>query len=386
MRVGPRMVSVGAAVAAGVLLLSGAPAGAATVGAVPVTGSWGPYQSCGPSQPHANCASVFTVTAIGSTVYIGGDFTALVDPATGGKLAVNDLAALDADGVPVPFTSHVFDGTIRALTTDGSRLFVGGSFRTVDGAGPGHLAVFDAAGTRLRYPGTGSPLRSLAIGGSTLYAGGSTVRALDLATGAPLAGFAFPAMTDAAGTPKVWSLAAAGPRLYLGGHFDSVGGSPHRSVVAVDATTGAVDEGFNATVDATANDPLQGIGDLAVTADAVFAAQDGHTNAAYRYNLDGSRVWSTYPSGDVQTLTVDGGTVYLGGHFQHPLDHIMAVAYGNGALDTSWQPAMGVRFPPYYYGVWVVRKLLGELWAGGVFNSVTVNGTSYPARKIALFR
>ncbi len=383
-------------VAAALVLVVGVPSAAlaATVAETPVTGSWGPYKACS-NQPGANCAAVYAMTEINGTVYIGGDFTSLKDPNSGATKTIKSLAALDSNGQPVAgFTGHTFNGAIRALATDGNTVFVGGGFTKVDGASQAHLAAFTASGGRVSYPSVNQTVRALLVSGGWLYTGATTVKKLSPSTGAAAAGFVPPAFTSTnTAAPYVWSLAAGGSRLYVGGHFDA----PRRSIVALDTATGSVDASFAPTLSVSdPNDPLQGIDDMAVTGDSVFAAQAGHSNRAYRYTLAGVKNWMVSPDGDVQTVELDGTSVYLGGHFTcwtkcstTPVlrDHIAAVSYNNGTLDSTWAPEMGASYTPYYYGVWVLRKVgTQQLWAGGVFNSVTINGANLPARKVAIFQ
>lgn len=402
-----------------------APAHAGTVSSTPGS-SWGVYKACPKKYAKQNCGAIYAIAHVGSRVYIAGNFTSLVDPSgSHAPLAYTNLAALDAGtGRPVTsFRSHTFNRSVLSLATssDGSRVFAGGSFSTIDGASAAHVVALNAStGSRLSFgSGTNGTVRALLAAYGKLYVGGDftsvhgstryRAAALDPATGSLLSGFA-PRPTAADGATQVRSFAAgvAGdghPRLYVAGHFDTVSGSSHRSIAAVDPSSGRVDNSFNARVEHTLNDPLQA-GDevIAVPAAAgrpagVLLAQSGHSNRAYRYNLDGSRVWRWAPDGDVQTVAVSGTTVYFGGHFvcaancrdDDPSNdvtriHVAALNYGNGSIDTSWAPALGPSYAPYFFGVWALRMVGNDLWAGGVFNQVTSHGTTYRRPKVAVFR
>lgn len=372
-------------------LIDVAPAAAATVGASPVAGSWGPHKACS-GKPRLNCAAVYAIQRIGNTTYIGGDFTSLKSSDGTSTKTIKNLAALDANGRPVAsFASPGFNATIRALASDGTRLFAGGSFTRVGGATARHLAAFTPTGRRITPFGSGvnTKVRALAYASGALYTGAASIKKLNAANGTVNNAFHAPTLgtTSGAGSPYVWSLAPTGSQLYVGGHFNSVGGRPHLSVARLNASSGAVDNSFTPTISTkSAADPLLGVADLAVTSDGVVAAQEGHTNRAYRWGPTGGARWRFSPDGDAQSVTIDGGTVYIGGHFEYvgttPRQHIAAVSLSTGALDRSWAPSMGASYSPYYYGVWVVRMVNGSLWAGGVFNNV--NGR--PVRKIAIFR
>ena len=90
------------------------------------------------------------------------------------------------------------DGVVRALATDGTRLFVGGGFTTIGGVARQNLAALD--------PVTGDVL--------------SDWRA------------------DA--NKPVWALTEEAGVLYVGGAFGQLGGKTHGRIGSVDATTGAV--------------------------------------------------------------------------------------------------------------------------------------------------
>src|SRR5512134_1198585 len=65
----------------------------------------------------------------GATLYLGGAFSALVKGSN--SLARLDLAAIDtATGNPVSLFSADTNGSVEALATDGTWLYVGGTFTT----------------------------------------------------------------------------------------------------------------------------------------------------------------------------------------------------------------------------------------------------------------
>lgn len=416
-------------------------AGAATVTAVPAS-TWSVFQPC-PAGKTGNCAIVYSTTEIGSVIYLGGVFTDWLNPVTGQQLPVQNLAALDAStGAPLGgFATHSFNGPVFAVAAapDQTSLFVGGKFTRVDGSGVSadHLAEFDAAsGAKLFFPSrVGGGVRAILpvpAPGSTssglLYIGGdftavqgvarTQVAAVDLVT-ARIDTFFAPSVSSAYGAVEVRSLAlgsslAGATRLFVGGHFDTVDGAAHESVAALDPVTGAVDPTFTPVLDVASggSDPLQAIDGIAVVGTAggtqvagVILAQAGHDNRAYRFDLGGNRIWTLDPNGDVQTVTVAGDSVYLGGHFTCVLNcynnqpspvarmHLVAVSYassngdtaGAPVLDTTWSPAMAPAYSPYFYGVWTLSMMNGSLVAGGVFDWVQAGGSTYNQPKIAVF-
>lgn len=404
------------------------PAEAANVSGTPGS-SWGVFKPCRTS-PRDNCAAVYAMTSIGSRLYIGGDFTSLVDPSgRRGPLGYQNLAVLDArNGQPITsFRRHRFDRSVLALaaSADHTRIFAGGSFTHLDGSGVGRVVALSAGGgTRLSFRGLANrTVRALRLVYGRLYVGGDfisfnghrryRIAAVSPATGAVDRRF-IPVTGSANHRSSVRSITAGGspsrrPRIYLAGHFDTVGGSRHASIGAVDGGTGRVDQTFNPRVDQQAGDGKQA-GDQAVAVPAgsgraqagVLLAAAGSLNRAYRFDLYGRRVWRLVSNGDVQTVTYRGTSVYLGGHFTCVAScydsnrannvrrlHVAAVSYnsiGTARVDRSWSPGLGPRHAPYFYGVWNLRILGGDLWAGGVFRNVDTRGPTYRRPKLAVFR
>ncbi len=91
--------------------------------------------------------------------------------------------------------------------------------------------------------------------GNTMYAGGTFHQVADAPQTATVTRnnlFAFDANTGALSgfAPNidgpVWALASSGSTLYVGGQFNTVDGVARRGLVKMDATTGAIDQNFNA--------------------------------------------------------------------------------------------------------------------------------------------
>ena len=417
----------------------------------------------------------------------------LIDPKTGKALTgAKNLTVVDTskkDAVDTSF-KHVFNGTILALAAspDNSRLYVGGQFTTVDGRSDRGLAAFDLTSTgyplvaaftvngapsvdpgiqNVAFPNQAS-VRSLVVGPSlsggtagTLYVGGDFVTALgqpfqqllaiDLASGSPITTFtpsfgvnmSLPPCGNLSGQEnasnnwvQIWTLTlgvdgSGNPRLYVGGHFDSVDGNSQIDLAALDPATGSWISGFTPNVDyehqvlgTPCYDPLHAIlqaTPVTATADrtaGVLAAQGGHYNRAYRFDLTGSRTWTVQPGGDAQAIAIADNTVYIAGHFicwstnalfvltradcvagasitavPPPWEvqriHLAAVSYADGSLDMSWAPATEpFANAPYYDGTWALLvDSANQLWTGGVFRSVsTPDGQSDIKRiKLAVF-
>ncbi|MBT2495887.1 hypothetical protein J7E45_09730 [Microbacterium sp. ISL-59] len=199
---------------------------------------------------------VWAQTTIGSTVYAVGKFDNAREPkaAPGTALtARSNVLAYDIDtGALLPFAPTV-NGVIKsvAASPDGSRIYIGGSFNSVNGKDRWNIAALDAKTGEL-VPGFvpsigGTGVYALTTSGTSVYAGGlftqanSTARknltAFDTATGTLLP---WAPQTDQQVDAMVMD--PAGANTIIGGRFSQISGNTAlRGLGAVDKTTGTVD-------------------------------------------------------------------------------------------------------------------------------------------------
>ena len=219
---------------------------------------------------------------------------------------------------------------------------------------------------------------SLAVGPTGLYAGGSFttmdnvahnyLAEVDLSTGALVTGW-----TRSAGAKvNAVALTTDGSRLVVAGTFATLDGLTQREIGAVSPATGAL-LGWT-------THPTFAITTLAVDANGVYAAGTGAGGNAVGYNPStGAQLWSAALDGNDQAIAVDGGNVYVGGHFNNycgpgvgtggcaaPVarDHLLVLDETNGSLG-AWHPAAnGV------LGVYALAGGDGTLEAGGDFTKI----------------
>jgi hypothetical protein len=229
---------------------------------------------------------VWAQAMVGNTVYATGNFTK-ARPA-GAAAGVNevtrtDLLAYDVTtGQLLPF-NHTLNGEGRAIAVspDGSRLYVGGSFTTVDGASHPRLAAFNTSDGSLVTSFTGGvngSIRSLAASNSAVYAGGTfnaaspgparTRLAAFSSTGAllgwnPVADRTVAAMVMSPDQTKV----------IFGGSFGTVTGITYHGSAAADAITGA---------------PLP----WGSQSDSYQIQLDGTSSGVTNYSTDGTKIFS----------------------------------------------------------------------------------------------
>jgi hypothetical protein len=364
-----------ASVAATAIIGLGTMSAQASVGANPRT--------CAQADGRVNA-----IVISGGTAYLGGAFTHVTD-ANGRQVARDRLAAVDAATCDVLPWSPGADGEVLALAVSDSTVYAGGSF-TVAGGGshPRLVALSRASGAAKAFSqAPDKPVRALAISGNSLFVGGdfthigtvgrSRLASLALDTGA------LDTKWKPAANAKVYALAvsADGTRLYVGGNFTALNGSSQvPDLGAVNTADGSLDRSFlpGATF------PV-----LAVAADSrgVYVGGGGAGGHLAIWNQDGSLQRPVYQTdGGVQSVSVDGDSLYAGGHFTNycigntgsgspfscdkPLSRRKAfeVSLSTGAL-TSWAPSFNSAHGIFGSAVDPSSK---DLWVGGDFT--TVNG------------
>lgn len=132
-----------------------------------------------------------------------------------------------------------YGGSVRTMVADGTTIYLGGEFTSMNGIPRASLAAVDlVTGATLPWQADANgPIYKLAKAGGLLVAGGafteigaqprSRLAALDLDTGAP-------ADWNPAPSSNVTGLAVSGSTVYFAGPFDSVGGEPRLSLAAAD--------------------------------------------------------------------------------------------------------------------------------------------------------
>jgi trimeric autotransporter adhesin len=274
--------------------------------------------------PNVN-GEVRALAAAGQTVYLGGSFS------RAGGLTRRRLAAVDAtSGLPTGWNPNP-SAKVNALATDGATVWLGGTFTSVGGSTRLRLAAVSAttaAVTSFRADvageasGSGPYVNALALHGSALYVAGAfssiggvnrTVSArLDPSSGAVTAWTAATRYTATA-----IAVAPDGARVYVGGR------GPGGYVAAYTADTGATvwsrspDGDVQAVTATTADVYIGGHFDVVGGLDRNHLANLGPTNGA---------VGSWDPGADSSegafVLATDNSThLWIGGAFTQTGDH-----------------------------------------------------------------
>ncbi len=202
---------------------------------------------------------VWAQAVSGNTVYAGGDFSnARPAGSERGRNLVprSNLLAYDVTtGQLIDSFAPQVNGVVRAIAAspDGSRIYVGGDFTSVNGKARWRLAAFDAKTGALLTEwqpvigGTG--VYAIATTDTAVYVGGNFTQARGVARknlaafdlGGNLLGWA-PTTSgpNTAGQVDAMVVAPKGDKVVLGGRFGRVNGAEKHGLAAVSATDGTL--------------------------------------------------------------------------------------------------------------------------------------------------
>jgi hypothetical protein len=324
---------------------------------------------------------VYALAVGNGVLYVGGNF-ANVRPsgaaAGTSQTARTSLAAFStATGQLVGSFDVQLNGEVRALAVspDGSRLYLGGTFTSVDGVARNRLASVLTATGALDTGFTANAsatVTSLATSPTALYVGGdfttlkntsqNRMAKVSLTTGN--VDTAFTASVDS--RVRVITVAPDGSRVLIGGAFDTVNGATQGAVASLDPNTGAVLPWASTGI---VPRPANGIchsttTGIAAKGNVAYVTAEGDEPGCYEgiyaANIsDGATLWNTECLGASQDVEIVGSWIYKASH-QHDCGRMPGGFVGpRNANDfiwyrmTAWNASTGAlgHFSPNTNGV-----------------------------------
>jgi PKD domain/Domain of unknown function (DUF5122) beta-propeller len=367
--------------------------------------------------PHVTNGSVQAIVQIGSRIVAAGTFTTVRQTPTGPDITRNGIFAFDATtgAIDMGFNPNL-GGSAKSLDTDGTYIYVGGSFTSVSGqSSTKRVAKLTADGTLV--PGLRNPnaaVNEVVVRGDRIYLGGkftsigggtaqvsrSAFAALDKNTGNVLPDVNLPfAGVFNGGKTGITRMDASpdGTKVVTIGNFLTVAGHAREQIAMIDtpAAGPATVSGWSTARFSRARNSCSQSFDswmrdidfspdgsyFAVTTTGAFAGGAGRgtmcdTSSRWESGRSGSNqepTWVDYTGGDTTYgVAVTGSAVYVGGHMRWQNNPFQGDHAGPGAvaregiaaldplngLPLSWNPgrAKGVGAEALYAtatGLWV---------------------------------
>jgi len=300
-----------------------------------------------PETPVVN-GTVYAMANVGTTLYLGGAFTAVGGFRTGGGAVVDRETAQKSANDAWP----AFNGGVNGAISDGAAgFYVGGSFTKIGGTSRSCLAHILGNGTP--DPGWSSDAVcpngtwAMALSGTTLFAAERyfiegmsprhNVAAFNAQTGQRL-------MWQAqARDGYVSAILVAQGKVFLAGDFKSIGGAAREGLAALDATTGELLTWPTSAFTGRAY-TLAAEGDR-IYAGGFFTAGGGtaaRSNlAAFNAATGTLETWNARANGTVNAILPVGTVLYTGGEFTAAgglaRKGLAALTFTNGNA-TAWNP------------------------------------------------
>jgi|GEM_PF-1856706 hypothetical protein len=293
--------------------------------------------------------TVWSIEVVNGVAYVGGSFTTVRPPGAARgtqEVARKFLAAFDAvtgdllpwnpivagtvsnssdRNCPVVGTNLRECGTVWDIkkSPDGTRIYVGGDFTSINGSSRVGVAGFNTATGALdpiMKPGVFGRVYALAVSDDTVFAGGAFNSVSGGLTRTKVAAFSrttsqtlpFAPVLD--GNVRALTLSKDQSRLVMGGWFNTINGVTTRRLGAVYTADGtsspwASPNTYGTNVFVT---------DLLTVGDEIYAtgdAQGSNNEGVDVYNpMTGQRVWTDNCRGASHSVAVMRGVVYAGSH------------------------------------------------------------------------
>ncbi|MCU1361929.1 MAG: domain containing protein, partial [Ilumatobacteraceae bacterium] len=323
-----------------------------------------------------------SIWQVGNTIIIGGTFTQVANATqNGGQVYSRSyLAAFDATTGLIntnfaPVLSSYVTTVIPAA--DGTSIYIGGDFNTVNGVNRRKLARINLSNgalvTTFNASGINGVVRDLRLVGSDLYLSGlfSTVGGqtrTQMATVNPTTGAVTTKLNIAVsglhngGVSNVikMEVTPAGDKLMVVGNFTSVGGQARDQIAMLDLTTTPVTLSpwyttwFTATCSSSFDSYMR---DLDISEDGTYAVVT--TTGAYKANAacdsdsrfeinntssTNTPTWTNYTGGDTSyAVEIHSGVAYIGGHMRWGNNPGSADSAGQGAVPRQGMMALDVK-------------------------------------------
>ncbi len=347
--------------------------------------------------------NVYAFEQVGSTMFAGGRFDTVQDPAKATAYARSNFVAFDADTGVVSPLNLSFDGMVTGIvkTADETALFISGAFTLVNGITRRGIVKYDLVNDRIDPVFAPTGMRTVSdikLANGWLIAAGNFsthLMAMDQTTGEDLGhiDLAVAGVVDSRDETRVKKIAISpdGTRLVATGNFATVDGQNRKRAFMVNlASTSTLSTWYapRFAVNCAASVKLISAQGVDFSPDGSYfvvvstggpTGTNGICDAAARFETDQvagnvEPTWINWTGGDtLYSVAITGSAVYVGGH-QRWLDNPYGRDYagpgavsrpGIGAIDPvtgmalEWNPTKSRN-----HGTMVLFATPDGLWVG----------------------
>ncbi len=289
--------------------------------------------------------TVWAITSVNGVVYVGGGFTSVRPPGVAlngtGQVTQSYLAAFNAStGALITTFAPTFTVAATcsagspcgvdalAVSPDGSTLYAGGTFTSVDGSTRHYLAAFSTSTGALLStwkPSATASVDAIATSpsGSEIYIGGNFGKLDNVArtkAGAVSAssGALQPWAPALNGTVTSIAVAPDDSRVLVGGDFTTFNGVTQQAIGSTDPTTGASDP-WAATIVPNYSGCYSDVKAIVIAGSTAYIADEGTGGGCFDGDFaatvsTGALVWQNDCLGATQSIAVINGWLYKGSH------------------------------------------------------------------------
>ncbi|MGZ8631474.1 MAG: thrombospondin type 3 repeat-containing protein, partial [Actinomycetota bacterium] len=341
-----------------------------------------------------------SLARLGNTIYVGGRFSKVISPDATKKHTAQSLTSFDmTTGVWIPtFTPAVTNTGVMAsvevraiaLSPDGSVLYLGGKFDTVNGQPRQNFAAVDAT-TGALIDGfdvsANAAVNSIVVGPDRVYLGGDFSRMSSkprkfLAAIGPGGTVLDAWQPSADNTVRDLTFASDGETIFVGGKYTTMNGQPRNSIARVSAADGSLQPWT--IPDGEISEGLMAW-DMVATPTRLYVALGASGSWAGAYRLDdgtsGTRLWKYSLPGNVQGVALTPNGLFVAGHFGTAvgdrevcggilLAGLVLLNPTTGAIDCSWVPQIEPSYRNFTAG-WALLSAATQLWVAGFFTSIS---------------
>jgi len=275
---------------------------------------------------------------------------------------------------------YVTDGTVNTIAVDGDNAFIGGDFNVV-GPITGYMAKLSVQSyvPDMNFPIVNGYVNTIVPDGNGGWYVGGWFTKVGNTDKKNLFQISADGVVNQNWNPKpngeVLSIAVGEYGVYVGGHFDSIGGKYRNAIAQVNTTTGAASKSWLPSLSSSTPTSIFVNCINVIKSDVYFGGLFDSVAGKLLVNLAKvdaitgipSTNWTPNPNGTVNTILIENDKLYVGGAFTYvsntSMPYIAKIDTVLGKIDSHWNSLIN--------GEVITASILdSNVYIGGSFKSV----------------